>query len=53
MIDEQSVREIITLIGLCVFGAFALSAIIFIIITLSASRPSTGSNPETATSTDR
>jgi hypothetical protein len=52
MIDEQRVREIITLIGLCVFGSFALAAIIFI-ITLSASRPSIGSNSETATSTVR
>jgi hypothetical protein len=52
MIDDQRVREIGTLIVVCMLGAFALSAIFFI-ITLSSSRATTGSQSDTATSTDR
>jgi hypothetical protein len=52
MIDDQRVWEIITLLGLCVLGAFVLAAIVFI-ITLSSARVSTGANPELATSTVR
>jgi hypothetical protein len=52
MIDDQRVWEIINLIGVCVLGAFALAAILFI-LTLSVSRAPTESNSETATSTVR
>jgi len=50
--DDQSVREVSTLIIVCMLGAFALSAILFI-ITLSGSHTSISSNSDTATSTDR
>jgi hypothetical protein len=49
MIDEQRVREIIVLIGVCVLGAFVLSAIVFI-ITLSEPQSSPAPNSD-ATST--
>jgi hypothetical protein len=50
MIDEQEVREVSSLIGICVFGAFALSAIV-IILGLAGERTSPPTQTTNATST--